>query len=439
MVHAGAALSSDLGDARDLRELRERVGILEHERDTVELLLEELPRLVSRDEATGLAERVAALGAELCGAEAAFYLETEENDVEDVGNGFTEAPRPRVAPLLSAVFTSDEALLVEDVVRLARSESAQRPYGTLMGGRLARSWLAVPVCTPGGELHGVIFCCHGAPRAFSGRHARLVSALAGNLAVLWDNERLLEERARVATALQETLLPPLLPEVAGLELASRIRPSGRGNLVGGDFYDVFPVGDGLVDIVLGDVSGGGPEAAAVTGIARYAIRTIAGEKRCPSEVLVSLNDALLAHTGPERFCTACYLRVEAGEPPVKINLSRAGHPPALLVSDEGQVRALGPDSGTLLGLFSDAQLLDETFALEAGDALVLYTDGVIEAPGPDGEQFGMERLVHLLSSSAGRTADGIARRIELAVMDHAQGVLRDDLAVLVLRARARFS
>lgn len=438
---SGPAVSIDgPGDQAAQVGLRERLVLLEQERSAVEGMLEALPRLFAEPGPPHrVASRVAELAQKVSGATASFFLEQYEDDEPGPVDapGFMEAPKPWQAPLLAASFDNLEPLAIDDVTRWALTEAAQRPYGTLVDGRLARSWLAVPVRTRAGGVHGVMFLCHGAARAFDRRHLRLAAALGANLAVVLDKERLLVERARVAVALQETLLPPFLPEIPGIDVAARYRPTGSGNLVGGDFYDVFPVGPGQWDVLLGDVSGVGPEAAAITGIARYTVRAVAAQRHLPSEVLAALNHAIASHPDPERFCTAVYLRLEAIPGGIGVTLARAGHPPALILRDDGSVEAVDGTEGMLLGVVPDARLEDTHFVLSDGDAVVLYTDGVLEAPGPHGDQFGDERLHHLLQTCAGRTADGIARRIELAVMDYEEGLPRDDVAVLVVRASAR--
>jgi serine phosphatase RsbU (regulator of sigma subunit) len=118
-----------------------------------------------------------------------------------------------------------------------------------------------------------------------------------------------------------------------------------------------------------------------------------------------------------------------------VTLANGGHPPAMILRDHGEVEPVEGESGMLLGLFPDASIVDQRLRLLPGDAIVLYTDGVIEARNPtSGEFFGQERLEALLSQCAGRTADGIARRLELAVIDHQAGQTLDDVAILVVRS-----
>jgi serine phosphatase RsbU (regulator of sigma subunit) len=354
-----------------------------------------------------------------------------------VGGGhsiFDDVPAPTQAPLLAATFGGGDPLRIDDITRWAPSDDATRPYGSLRGGRIIRSYLAAPVMARSGEVVGALFLGHHSPRAFRERDERLLEAMASHLAVALEKAALLAERAQVATVLQETLLPPLLPKVPHVDADARYRPTGSGNLVGGDFYDFFATGKNEWGIVMGDVSGVGPEAAALTGIARYTIRAVAGDEG-PSGVLDALNAALNNQRTGDRFCTAVYLRISPSSTGVEVTLANGGHPTPMILRDDGRVEAVEKETGMLLGLFQDADIVDQRVDLAPGDAIVLYTDGVVEARDPaTGVFFGEDRLETLLSQCAGRTADGIARRLELAVIDHQAGQTLDDVAILVVRS-----
>ena len=141
-----------------------------------------------------------------------------------------------------------ETLRVDDVGVWAKGEEAARSYGVLADGRLVRSWLAAPVRGRGDTVLGVVYLGHHRAHAFDARHERLVAGLCSQLGGALEHCALFAERSRVASALSESLLPPLLPTIAGLDAAARYRPSGadatgRANVVGGDFYDLFEVTD----------------------------------------------------------------------------------------------------------------------------------------------------------------------------------------------------
>jgi PAS domain S-box-containing protein len=290
---------------------------------------------------------------------------------------------------------------------------------------------------------------------------------------------LLDEQTRVADTLQTGLRPALLPKVEGIQMAARSMPSDAGE-VSGDFYDVHRVLGGDWAFVLGDVSGKGVEAAVLTSMARYTVRTLSAEGRDPGQVLEQLNRALLSDDGSERFCTVVYGRIDgadlltnaallessapaaaAGAPgtgtpqgfadialpsdtpgsaSVHVTLTLGGHPRPLLRRRSGEVCPVGTP-GTALGLVPRVDITQARVLLESGDVLLAYTDGVTEARRGQ-EQFGEERLAEVLASAAvglrGRTgvtaahlvAEAVAERVLTAVTEWASR--RDDVAVLVL-------
>jgi len=264
----------------------------------------------------------------------------------------------------------------------------------------------------------------------------LAEDLAYRCALAADNARLYRGRSEIARVLQRSLLPPHLPEIPGVEVGAEYLSVGEASEVGGDFYDLInAVEDGWI-CAIGDVRGKGVEAASVTALARYTIRAVTLKNNRPSEILAALNEAMLRQLPEDRFCTAACVRLEPQDGPagVGVDVSRAGHPPPLLVRPEGTVEEVGC-SGRVLGVFPEAELGDTSLRLMPGETLVLYTDGVTEARSPDGDFFGEGRLRHLLSSCAGFGSGTFARRIKDAVLDFQEGSPRDDLAVLVLRAR----
>lgn len=410
---------------------------LEEDRARLEAVLLRLPAILGELEVDRLVEGLAEAARELGGADFALYAGAATPGrpvlVGAAEADFEEVPDPVRAPLLAAAFTGSSPLRVDDTTLWAPSDDAARPYGSFRDGRVVRSYIGAPVVARDGLVLGALFLGHHQRRAFDRRDEQLVFGIAAHLAVALEKADLLAERARVARVLEETLLPPLLPAIPGVDCAARYRPTGSGNLVGGDFYDVFSTVAGEWGVVLGDVSGVGAEAAALTGIARYTVRAVATDEG-PSAVLRALNDALNNQRTGDRFCTAVFLRLIPTAVGVAVTLANGGHPPPLVLRDDGSIEVVLGTGGLPLGLFPDAGISDQTLTLAPGDALVLYTDGVVEARTPAGEEFGQQRLEALLANCAGRTADGIARRLELAVIDHQAGRTLDDVAVLVVRA-----
>ena len=268
------------------------------------------------------------------------------------------------------------------------------------------------------------------PVTLSESERELLLALSTQCAQALERAGLYEYQHHVATTLQEGLLPKSLPEIAGAELAARYNAGARAMDVGGDFYDVFPRGEDWV-MVIGDVCGRGAEAAALTGLARHTIRAQAQHLEHPSEILRALHDAIVAEVGRDsaRFVTAgCVLLGRDGA----VRASFAGHPPGLIARAAGGVDELAT-TGQLLGLLQHPRISDVEAKLEPGDALVLYTDGVIEARR-ERELFGEERLTALVRDVGprGLDADAIADAIREATVAFA-GSTEDDTAILVLR------
>jgi sigma-B regulation protein RsbU (phosphoserine phosphatase) len=424
------------GEAEELRTARAAVDELLVERRRLLDLIARLPGLLAEQHAGRLVAGVAEACRELTGGRFALYVPTE-TDAEPVLTGaswddFAEPPDVGNAPLLAGPRLHGQPHSVADVAAWARDDRLSRAYGTLADGRLVRSWVIAPVPTGDGELAGILYVGHPRPHAFGAEAETLAAGLCTHLGAAIAHAQLVADRDRVASALEATLLPPVLPRIAGVDLAARYRAAGRSD-VGGDFYDAFALGEGQWAVVLGDVSGSGPDAAALTGVARYSIRAIAPDVPSPAGVLARLNDTLLRQAVEDRFLTAVVARLAPAADCVEVVLAGGGHPPAMVLHDDESVTVVDSSSGMLLGMLPGTGFRDVALALHPGDALVLYTDGVTEARDGAGDQFGQDRLVAVLSACAGRSAAGIARRIEVAALAHSPD-LSDDMAVVVVRA-----
>jgi serine phosphatase RsbU (regulator of sigma subunit) len=270
----------------------------------------------------------------------------------------------------------------------------------------------------------------------------LAEDLARRAALALDNVRLLAERTRVARALQASLLPPSLPDIAGVQLAARYRPAGL------DLEHVVEVATDLVAgpgrwaLVMGDVSGKGPEAGAVSGLARHTIRAGVLRERVPSQVLALLHEALHRdETAGERFCTVCLglLDVASGRARRRrprrraaMALSCGGHPLPILRHRDGTLEVTDC-RGTLLGITDDVNLVDQQVTLERGDTVVFYTDGVTEAHEPGQGMLGEQRLLEIVGAAGGGSPGELADRILDAATQQSFGEPRDDMALLVVR------
>lgn len=236
-----------------------------------------------------------------------------------------------------------------------------------------------------------------------------------------------ERLAHIARTLQASLLPPLLPEIEGIQLAAAFQALGEGYEVGGDFYDAFELSDRRWAFSLGDVCGKGSEAAALTALARYTLRAAAMRNRDPAAVLNTLNEAI-NRQHPDQFCTAVYATLEPQSG--KVELALGGHPHPLLLTASGVVTKVGSPSA-LLGPYEHWDGRTDTLTLGPGDMLVFYSDGVTEARAAK-ELFGEQRLEGTLAAATGLQAQGAVNLIEASVLNFA-GELDDDLAILAVR------
>ena len=246
-----------------------------------------------------------------------------------------------------------------------------------------------------------------------------------------DNARLYTERSRIAHTLQVKLLPERLPDIPRALMAARYRAAGELNEVGGDFYDVFQRSPTEWALVVGDVSGKGAEAAAVTALARYTLRAAALEdapaQRRPAAA--QHRDALRRHVAVRDRRHGLPLR-RPGRAASTLRLALAGHPAPAVVRRDGSVEMVGR-FGTMAGLRPDIDVHDVDVRLEAGDVLLLYTDGVTEA-GPRHAPFG-EAGPRLGALGPGRPdAAGRRRRRRAAVVAAQPGDPRDDIALLAI-------
>ena len=256
--------------------------------------------------------------------------------------------------------------------------------------------------------------------------------------IKWTEEALRESEVRhrsISRTLQEGLSPPRAPEVPGLEVAVRFRALGEASEIGGDFYDLFRTGERRWGVLIGDVSGKGVEAAATAALARHTVRATAQHNDDPEHVLAMLNQAMGRQLPPSRFCTAVYATMEMGELWMRMRIGSAGHPAPLLLRSHGGTEEVG-HRGPLLAGFEHARYGAEPAHLAAGDSLILYTDGVMEAGQREERSRGLApaRLAAMLGACTGLDAEGVAQRIENAVMEEEAGNPRDDAAVLVLRS-----
>lgn len=378
-----------------------------------------------------LVEGVAALGAHGGG----ILLATELDTLSLPGTvGYDDQIVARLrSEKRDAELPAAMALRTGDAVWLeSRSECEIRfpELGALEAGTAALC--AVPLGLDGRRL-GALRFSFSEGRLFDDDERRFVLALAALSAQALDRAQLQRARVDVSRRLQRSLLPPTIPKIPGLDVAAMYRPFGDGIEVGGDFYDLWQIGPDRWAIAVGDASGTGPEAAAMTAVVRHTLRALTMSDWEPASVMRSLNTALLAAAEPEsdRFCTAVFGVVHTGDP-VVVQLASGGHPRPALRRADGRVEFIAV-RGTLLGLFAETDAPETQVVLEPDDTLLLFTDGVIEARGPSGmfETAGVVRVLSLEDP----TADTTVAALEQAVLQHTGGSLGDDMAAIALHVR----
>jgi PAS domain S-box-containing protein len=323
---------------------------------------------------------------------------------------------------------------------LAQSARDERHLELLTSLRL-NSVMMIPLPARGRVL-GVVTMIGTHDRSFDEHDLEVAVELGRRAGVALDNASLYADRDRVARTLQESLLPPMLPAVPGLDLAAHYRAGSQAAGIGGDFYDVFPAGDGSWRVVIGDVCGKGVEAAALTGALRYAVRAAAVLAPSPARALRAVNETFLHEDWDDRFATVALAQVVTSNGAASVTLSSGGHPTALLRRADGSVEKVDAP-GSLVGLLVQARFTETSRELATGDCLLLYTDGVTEAGSP-GELFGEERLTDVLGSADATSAASLVAAVRDAVdaftrssgrqaAGEDEGANRDDVAVICLR------
>jgi PAS domain S-box-containing protein len=328
------------------------------------------------------------------------------------------------------VIRSGQPLLVAEITEELLAEAVlSEEQLALIGDLEMRSVIIVPLTVANHPPIGALALVMAeSGRVFDQTRLALAEELGRRSAIAVENARLYTERSRIAVTLQQSLLPPELPEVPGFALASLYRPAGDQNDVGGDFYDAFEVPGGWM-VAVGDVAGRGAEAAALTSLSRYTLRTAAKLLGDPVAAVQQLNAALRERPRTSLVSVGCAL-LRSGRGGAAADIVLAGHPPPY------HIRAGAPEQvgifAPLLGAYSDGDWRASRVTLEPGDQLVFYTDGVIDTVG-ETERFGEDRLASALHD-AWDAGDAVGR-IERALIGFERGPQADDTAVLAVQRK----
>ncbi|HEX2504378.1 MAG TPA: SpoIIE family protein phosphatase [Miltoncostaeaceae bacterium] len=307
------------------------------------------------------------------------------------------------------------------------AEAEQRISSRITGPEGIRSFMNVPLVL-GDRVYGLLTVNSAEVRAFGERDLRVVGELARHAASALQNALQFEQERHIAETLQQALIAEELPALDGLELAA-LYQAAAGSQVGGDFYSAWPLGDGRLALLVGDVSGKGVEAAGTTAMVRYMAEALS-QHRCEPAAVVSELNALLHTRLPDGGLVTLVLAVldtGAGT----LAWCSAGHPPPVLVDAAGG-QTLLEDPGPPCGAFEGAAFTGHEVPFPPGGVLVLYTDGILEARR-DGREFGEEGLSEVLRDAHGEGPVDIARSVYGAARTWSGGRLSDDVAIAVAR------
>lgn len=358
----------------------------------------------------------------------AYVLHADEALAEPLAALLASVPPPQVTSLSGARRWSLAGL----------PQSALPPHSAALAADAA--W-CFPLAARGRVVGALVI---GRPRGrrFPREAVEMAEDLGRRAALVLDNARLCAQQSQTSQALQRSLLPPTVPRVPGLDLAAAYAAASAGNEVGGDFYDVFAAPNGRWRFAIGDVCGTGPEAAAMTGLARHAMRILAHDGRGIAAVLDRLNRLILDEGPRARFVTlvhgeiASSARLAPDRAPsavTRVSMVCAGHPPPLLLRASGK---LGPAvrPQPLLGVLDEVCFRASSVGLGPGDVLLCVTNGVTERRNGSGLLDDGDGLSRIFAGCAGLDAAAVAARIMGAVHDFAPQPPTDDTAVIVIRA-----
>ncbi|MET8242994.1 ATP-binding SpoIIE family protein phosphatase [Streptomyces sp. NPDC005202] len=339
------------------------------------------------------------------------------------------------------------------------SQSGPDPYpwpGAALGARAADGAALAYRLIAGGRPLGTLVIGRAGLLRFPDEVTGLVEDLGRRVALAIGAARQYARQATISAVLQRGLLPGAVAEIPGVRSALVYEPCDKGG-PSGDFYDLFPAGDGRWCFAVGDVQGKGPEAAVVIGLARPWLRLLAREGYRVPDVLDRLNQLLLDDAteaadaaarvlvaaggrtpapgdGPQtRFLSLLYGELAPFDGGVRCTLASAGHPLPLVLGRDGDVRTVAQPQ-TLLGVVEDETYTSETFELAPGDTLLCVTDGVTERRSGSRQFDDGDGLATALAGCAGLDAELIAERIRRLVHEFGAWPPEDDLALLVLQA-----
>lgn len=338
--------------------------------------------------------------------------------------------KPILIPLKGSIIGESLALGRPIIIDDLQTHPKARPEVLSLG---VRSFVSTPIVRDGRPA-GALYVWSTKPGRFTEDDADILTAFAGHAAIAIGNAEHYEREHHIADALQQAIFPPEDAVYGDFEIAGKYEPAWEEARVGGDFYDYFDLGNGKLGIALGDVSGKGLDAAVHTAIVKYSLLAYLREGFTVSGALARLDesfkDRVAAQIVPSNifitiFCAV--LDLNTGQ----LTYANAGHEPPMKLSKDGTVDSLEP-TGPILGLGVGLPFDEAEVNLAPGDALVVYTDGITESRSA-GVLFGWNRLSDVVRGCSSCSSREIADAVYTSAKDYADGLLRDDVALIVIR------
>jgi|GEM_PF-2343141 len=421
------------------------------------------------DEAT-LSALIQSWIAAVTGAQRVVLYEKDSDGVWRTGSftsdgQFVAAPEDAEVPetVLNFCANSGERLLLKDACR--DGDFQLDPY---VQAYRCRALLALPVRLQGEEVLAAVLLEHRlTPGLFTPRHTGVVELLLAQYVISLNNSRLyrsletinqgLEDEVRARTqeladknealtqaqarvnddleaarALQHAILPSAFPPYPGSTGAALMLPALS---LSGDFYDFIELADGRVGVIMADVSGKGVQAAFFMAIARTHLQTLAREHADPGACLMAANQLLCAQNPMTLFVTVFYAIYDprTGD----LQFTNAGHTLPVIARHDGQVELLSDGDGPVVGIIEGLEYSTQRTQLAPGESLVLYTDGVTEAFNPAGEEFGIQRLMEVITCAGSANAETLAESLLKATEEFAAGAPQSDDITVAVIARSR--
>lgn len=350
---------------------------------------------------------------------------------------------PDQSQVIGMTFVYAEALHFQEIVRSRRPivipdtflYQGWNPEGP--SAQPIRSWIGVPLIVSD-RLIGILSVDHTRPNFYSQADTQLVTAFADLAAIALENARLyevevkqVEQELHIAHQIQQGFLPKRLPDLPGWTISAVCLPARE---TGGDFYEFVERPDGLLGIVVGDVSGKSIPAAMLMVGAQSAVRAKGSDHRSPARVMIETNRLLYGDVPKGAFVAASYALVEPQQD--KICLSSGGQIAPFLVPANGQPIRLIETAGERLpmGILPEVRYEETTLTLGPGDTLVFHTDGLVEQHNQVGSLFGFERVIDTLDRLRGQSPEIILRSLLEAAHQFSDGNgPHDDVTLVVVQ------